>query len=56
MEVSITCVRYSMNLPLFFLSALSRDLKDMLGCKNIQRILCRTIFGFNFVLKMLTFD
>lgn len=47
---------HSMNLHLFFLSALSWDLKDMLGCKNIQRILCITFFGFSFVLKMLKFE
>lgn len=55
MEVSAH-VRHSMNLWLFFLSALSRDLRDMLGCENIQRILCRTFFGFGFVLKVLKFD
>lgn len=53
MKVS-THVRHSMNLQLFFLSAL--NLKDMLCCKNIQRLLCRTFFGFSLVLKMLKFE
>lgn len=50
MEVSAH-VRHSMNLWLFFLSALSRDLRDMLGCQNIQRILCITFFWVRLCIK-----